>query len=398
MTNLNSATAGDAPLTGVRVLEIAHYIAGPYAAMILGDLGAEVVKIEPPGGEAGRHSPPLDPNGDSLYYASYNRNKKHLALDLRDPQCSAALEMLIRSSDAVVTNFALGVPEKLGFGYERVRELNPRCVMAQITGCGTWSAYRDYVAFDGVAQAMSGVADMTGAPDGPPNISNVLIGDHVTAMQTAMGVMAGLALRERTQQGTYVEVSMLRALSGLLGYYVPQVAVRDEDPHRVGNRSETRFMNVFPTEDGNILLNPITPQMWFSLCEIIGRPEWGTEEMVADWRIITDERLRAEIEAAIVQWLAPLPTREAEIILQAKGIACAGVRTVRQLVHEDEGQNLRLFQPVELESGGEALVMGRMFDWALPEPAGSGRISGVGADSSVLQSLPDHRVSDGGTN
>lgn len=376
-------TTNRLPLSGVRVLEVAHYIAGPYAAMILGDLGAEVVKIEPPAGEAGRHSEPLDPNGDSLYYASYNRNKAQLALDLRDPDSRSELEELIRTSDAIVTNFSLGVPEKLGFGFERVRVLNPRCVMAQITGCGSWSAYGEYVAFDGVAQAMSGLADLTGPADQPPNISGVLIGDHVTAMQTAMAVMAALHLRERTHEGTYIEVSMLRALSGLLGYYVPMVAVRDEDPHRLGNRSATRFMNVFPTRDGHILLNPITPAMWFALCDIIERPEWGTPELVAEWRIVTDEELRARIEAAIVSWLQDLPTIEAEAILQNRGVACAAIRSVRQLVQENESKNLRLFEPVELESGGHALVVGTMFDWPTTEGPPTNRIARTGADTAT---------------
>jgi len=351
-----------APLAGVRVLDFTHYIAGPYAAMILGDLGADVLKVEPPGGEPGRHSAPLSPGGVSLYFASYNRNKRNLNLDLRSPDNDAELVKLLADSDVVVTNFALGVPERLGFGFERIRALNPRCSMIQITGCGSWSAYRSYMAFDGVAQAMSGFADMTGDVGGPPTISNIFLGDHVSAMQAALAAVAALHRRTLTGVGSYVEVSMLRALSGLLGYNVALADVLGHDPRRSGNRSAVRFMNVFPTSDGNILLNPITSSMWRELCAVLEHPGWGTDEIAE--RAIEEPDLRAEIEESVTSWLATRTTLDAEASLQARGIACAGVRTVRQLIEEDEPKELRLFERIELPTGEMALVMGRLFDWA----------------------------------
>ncbi|HLN15628.1 MAG TPA: CoA transferase [Acidimicrobiales bacterium] len=373
---------GTRPLSGLRVLELAHYIAGPYAAMMLGDLGAEIVKIEPPGGEAGRNSPPYSPGGESLYYASYNRNKLHLSLDLRQPDQVEVLACLIAECDAIVTNFSQGVPEKLGFGYSQVKEVNPRCVMVHITGCGSWSAYRDYVAFDGVAQAMSGVADLTGDPEGPPTISNVLFGDHVSAVQAVTAVLAGLQLRERTGEGRYVEVSMVRALTSLLGYHVPIVDVLGTDPHREGNRSPVRFMNVFPTRDGSLLLNPITPAMWRGMCEHMGRPDWANDESLT--LVLDDADFRVEVEAAVGAWLRGLDTLDAEALLQSAGVACAGVRSVRTLVEEDRPKDLRLFRPVRFETGEDALVVGPLFEWGQTAPTSEDRISAVGSDHAYL--------------
>lgn len=371
------------PLNGIHVLEIAHYIAGPYAAMILGDLGAEVYKVEPPDGEPGRRALPWAEDGESLYYASYNRNKQHIALDLRKPESAESLRNLIRASDILITNFSLGVPEKLGFGWDQIQAINPRCTMVQISGFGSRGPFSNYVAFDGVVQAISGLADMTGAPDTAPVINNVLVADHSTAVQAALGAVAALRKRDQTGVGSFLEVSMLRSLTALFGDWIPQVTWQGLDPHRNGNRSRLRFGNLFRTGDGYLVLAPITPNMWCELCRIIGHDEWALPEIATQRTNVHDADLRAQVERAVEDWLIERTTEESERVLQAHGIACGGVRSIREIVELDRQHNLGLFATVEMASGRQARVIGPVFDWPGTDRAGSA-VTAVGADTDAV--------------
>jgi len=378
------------PLSGLNVLEIAHYIAGPYAAQILGDQGATVVKVEPPAGEPGRRALPVNPDGESLYYASYNRNKKNVSLDLRKPESRIVLDGLIKWADVVLTNYSPGVPEKLGFGWDQVHQLNPAAVMVFISGFGTYSSLSDYVAFDGIVTAMSGIADMTGDPDGPPYIGNVLLGDHTTALQAAMAATTALHLRQRTGEGSYVEVSMIRSLASLLGDHVPARATLGQEPRRRGNQSSLRFGNVFPTADGYVVISPITVTMWKTFCDVLGRPEWGTEQIVVERRHVKDKEFRAEIEQATRDWMSARTSQEALELMQGLGIPTGAVKSISQVCDDDERMDLRLFEDVELLGGGKARVLGRVFDWDGGDSEGTftNRLSGLGADgASVLEGL-----------
>lgn len=367
------------PLEGVRVLELAHYIAGPYAAMILGDQGAAVCKVEPLGGEPGRRAMPWAEDGESLYYACYNRNKTQLSMDLGRKENLFRLQELIVTSDVVVTNYSIGVPEKLGFGWEQVQAVNPRCSMVHISGFGSKGPLSRYVAFDGVVQAISGLADMTGHPECPPVINNVLVADHSTAVQAAFAAVLAIQRRDRTGTGSFVEVSMLRSLVALFGDLVPQITEQHRDPHRNGNRSRLRFGNTYPTSDGWLLIAPITPTMWCDLCRIIGHDEWALPE-IAERRVhIHDEELRARVEAAIEKWLAGRTTAAAEELLQARGIACGGVRSIRQLLEANAEEGLGLLAEVTMTSGTDVTVVGPTLNWG--GGGRTGRIGGVGADN-----------------
>jgi crotonobetainyl-CoA:carnitine CoA-transferase CaiB-like acyl-CoA transferase len=374
------------PLSGVTVLEIAHYIAGPYAAQILGDQGARVVKIEPPGGERGRRAMPYAEDGESLYYACYNRDKVHVCLDLRTAEGIEQLAALIRQADVLLTNYALGVPEKLGFGWEQVRSINPGCSMIQISGFGSNGPFTDYAAFDGVAQAVSGLADMVGSPDGPPMINNVLVADHSTAAQAAMGALLALHKRDRGGEGSYLEVSMLRSLASMFGDWIPQVTELERDPHRSGGRSRLRFGNTYPTSDGYLLLAPITADMWCDLCRLIGHEEWADPAIHTERRNVLDEGLRTAAEEAVRDWLADQTSVEAERRLQAKGIACGAMRTVREIVQLDRDHELGMLRRVRLVSGGEVSVFGSVFAWDCEEPTVVA-VTGVGTGNDVLEPL-----------
>ncbi len=182
---MTTASKTKGPLDGVHVLEIAHFIAGPHAAMILCDHGADVIKVEPPTGEHARNAVAVDQYGNSLFFACHNRGKRAVALDLGHKDAKKVLDPLLKWADVIVTNYAAGVPDRLGFGFERLQQINPKAILVHITGYGSWSDKKKYVAFDGIIQANSGVWNLNGHPDGPPLNCQVLVGDHGTAAHAA---------------------------------------------------------------------------------------------------------------------------------------------------------------------------------------------------------------------
>jgi crotonobetainyl-CoA:carnitine CoA-transferase CaiB-like acyl-CoA transferase len=197
-------------LDGVRVVELARFQAGPRAGMVLSDLGADVIKVEPPGGEETRRMPPLV-RGQSVYFSVYNRGKKSVCVDLRSAPGKAVLADLVRTSDVVLENFRPGVIADIGFGYERLRELNPGIVLVSVSGFGQTGPYRDRPAFDSLGQAMSGLMALTGKPVGQPVGTAASIVDRLTALHATIGTLAALRHRERTGEGQVVDVCLLDA-------------------------------------------------------------------------------------------------------------------------------------------------------------------------------------------
>src|SRR5918996_5716235 len=184
-------------LDGIRVLELARYQAGPRGGMILSDLGAEVIKLEKPGGEETRHSPPMV-KGQSVYFSVYNRGKKSICLDMRRPEGKQVLAALVPKADIVLENFRPGVMAARGFAYEQLRELNPGIILVSVSGFGQYGPYRDRPAFDSLGQAMGGLMALTGQPEGHPVGTASSVVDRYTALHATIGALAALRHRERT--------------------------------------------------------------------------------------------------------------------------------------------------------------------------------------------------------
>ena len=195
-------------LDGIRVLELARYQAGPRGGMILSDLGAEVIKIEKLGGEETRQSPPLV-RGQSVYFSVYNRGKKSLCLDLRNERGKEIFAALVKTADIVLQNFRPGVMDKMGFGYERLRELKPDIILGSVSGFGQYGPYRDRPAFDPLGQAMSGLMHLTGTPIGRPLGTASSIVDRYTSLHATIGMLAALHHRDRTGEGQVVDVCLM---------------------------------------------------------------------------------------------------------------------------------------------------------------------------------------------
>jgi crotonobetainyl-CoA:carnitine CoA-transferase CaiB-like acyl-CoA transferase len=351
------------PLDGIHVLEIAHFIAGPHAALILCDHGADVIKVEPPSGEHARNAAAVDQYGNSLFFACHNRGKRAVSLDLGHKQAKQVLDPLLKWADVIITNYAAGVPDRLGFGYERLQEINPRAILVHITGFGSWSDKKHYVAFDGIIQAMSGVWNLNGHPDGPPLNCQVLVGDHGTAAHAANAALCALVERGRTGKGQFIEVGMLEVLSSMLNTLVPDYEVNKEPARRYGQRPFDRFGGSFKAKDAYFTVAPATPRMWKDLCNLMGHPEWAHPSVGRRPGYIADPELRKQVDKTVEEWAARHTADEAVEIFQKLGIPSGVVRTIERILEEEGAKpNSRVLTKVRLPNNPKPVtVPGRSF-------------------------------------
>ncbi|WP_374519398.1 CaiB/BaiF CoA transferase family protein [Hydrogenophaga sp.] len=342
-------------LAGVRVLDLSRFIAGPYCAMMLADMGAEVVKVEPPGeGEYARRALP-QVAGTSLYTFIVNRNKKSLALDLRDPAAQADLRDLIAQADVLVENFRPGTMEKMGLGWEQVQALNPRLVMARISGFGQDGPLAHKQCFDGVAQAMSGLMELTGPADGPPTMIGSFMCDYTTGMYAALGVLAALNARHATGRGQLVDVSLLESATSMLMTAIPEYALSGTQMTRRGSRD--RYVapsNTFEAGDGRyVLIVAGDDNMFPRLVRAMGRPD-----LLADARFATMAARRDHveaIEAEVVNWMRQHTADELVARLEAEGVPCAKVATIAEVAQSEQLRHRGHI--VEMDMGGQAVPM-----------------------------------------
>ena len=223
------------PLDGIRVLDLSRFVAGPLCAQLLGDMGAEVIKLERPSGEDARDQGARY-KGESVYAMAYNRNKHGITLDTRHPAARDLLERLVRASDVLVENYRPGTLDEMGLGAVRLRELNPRLVTTSLSGFGQSGPLAGRALFDPIAQAMSGLMSLTGDPEGPPTLTGTYIADHLAGLYGAIGTLLALYARDRTGQGQVVDVASLDALFSCLGTRPLEIAMLGVTPQRRGSR------------------------------------------------------------------------------------------------------------------------------------------------------------------
>jgi crotonobetainyl-CoA:carnitine CoA-transferase CaiB-like acyl-CoA transferase len=262
------------PLSGIRVIDATHMLAGPYCTWLLGALGADVIKIERR--VAGDFTRIIAPFRDqkSIYFMSVNRNKRSLALDLKNPRGKQILEKLLTSADVFVENNRAGVMDRLGFGYETVAALNPRLIYASISGFGQTGPYRHKPSFDAIAQALSGMMSITGEEDGPPARVGTSIGDIGSSLFATIGVLSALQQRERTGRGTFVDVAMLDCQLALMENAIARWLNAGESPRRLGSRHPLIApFQAFRTADEPIAVCVDTNEQWQRLCTALERPD-----------------------------------------------------------------------------------------------------------------------------
>lgn len=265
-TNASAFETTARVLEGIRVLDLSRFIAGPMCAMLLGDLGADVIKVERPAGEDSRRNLPAY-KGKSISSALYNRNKRAIALDLKKDAGKAILRRLVAVSDIVVENFRPGTMAKLGLAYADMSKIRPDIVLVSISGFGQDGPHKDRVLFDCIAQARSGLMYMNGLRGDPPQLTKMMPADSLAAVYGALGAVSALLYRDRTGKGQFVDLAVFDALVSALGSPLPAYATVGVEPARLGNSDETNAPGgLFETTDGYVYLHAGTPAFWTRLC------------------------------------------------------------------------------------------------------------------------------------
>jgi CoA:oxalate CoA-transferase len=348
-------------LGDIRVLDFGHVLAGPTAAMILADLGAEVLHIEPLQGDDARQFGPFV-KGQSAYFMSINRNKKSIAIDLKMDKGKEIIEKLIADSDVLIENFRPDVMEKLGFSYERVKGINPRIIYASISGFGhdVLPDYRGKPSYDIIAQAYSGLMSITGTEDGQQVRVGSSIGDIMAGHQCAISILAALHHRKNTGEGQKIDQAMVDGLVYTLENAVVRYSVDGKSPVPIGTKhpSITPFQS-FNTSDGQIVVPVGNDRLWGSFCRAIEKPDW-----VDDDRFKTN-KLRTENRDELVSQLEPIfkmkKTGEWSDLLSASGVPNGPVNSVAQVVEDKNLKYREMIVDVDQPEVGRLTIAGSPF-------------------------------------
>ena len=338
----------------MRVLDLTRALAGPYATMLLGDLGADVVKLEEPSGDDSRGWGPPFLAGESAYFLSVNRNKRSITLDLKNDAGLAAARRLARASDVVVENFRPGTAARLGLGPAELREEDPRLIYCSISGFGQASGRAGY---DQIAQGTSGVMSLTGDPQGPPYRFGVPIGDISAGMFAAHAILAALYERERTGAGRTLEVSLEDSLIALLTYQAGRYFASGEAPLRDGNQHPIICpYGTYPTADGAINLGVGNDGHWLRFCEVTGAGDLAAEPAFAtnSGRRAHRGEVNRGVEAVLAGW------RTADILerLEAAGVPAGAVRTLDQVFEDPAIAARGMMVEVQHPVAGQITVTG----------------------------------------
>lgn len=319
------------PLAGIKILDLCRVVSGPFATMLLGDLGADVLKIEEPrqGDEARTYGPPFA-GGESAYFLSVNRNKRSCALDLKSPGGRELVLRLASTADIVIENFRPGTMERLGLGFETLRRENPRLLYCGISGFGRSGPEASRPGYDLILQGESGVMDITGEADGPPTKVGTSIADLITGLYAAQAVMAALAQRQRTGEGGRVDVSMLDAMASLLTFNAGMYFASGESPKRRGNAHPTISpYETFRASDGWFNLGVANDRFWNSFCTTLERPDLLADPRFA--RASGRAALRSELKTILEPVFVAKTRDHWTTLFGDAGIPCGAIRSVGEV-------------------------------------------------------------------
>ncbi|MGH3495463.1 MAG: CaiB/BaiF CoA transferase family protein [Sciscionella sp.] len=348
----------EGPLSGLRILDLSRILSGPFATMILADLGADVIKVENvAGGDDTRAWGPPFQGKDASYFHSVNRNKRGIAVDLKDAECLALVSRLAEEADVVVENFRPGTAARLGLGYQQVRDANPGVVYASVSGYGQTGPMRDEPGYDAIAQALSGVMSVTGEPEGPPVRFGVSPADLAAGMWAGLGILAALRHRDRTGEGQWVDVSLLDGQIAWLAYVAAGYFASGDVPRRYGSAHPTIVpYQAFPTSDGHIMVAAGNDGLWRRFAKAV-----GLGELVDDARFATNPdrvRNRAELLPLIERALAGSSAAEWSELLTEAQVPVAPINTVDQALEHPQVVARGMTTQVEHPSAGTIRMVG----------------------------------------
>jgi crotonobetainyl-CoA:carnitine CoA-transferase CaiB-like acyl-CoA transferase len=339
------------PLEGVRVLDLSRVLAGPYATMVLADLGADVIKVEhPERGDDTRHWGPPFAGGESAYFLSVNRNKRSVGADFRDEEDLERVKRLVASADVLVENLRRGALEKIGLGYEALKESNPGLVYCSITGFGP-GADRDLPGYDFLVQARGGIMGITGFPDGEPTKVGVAIADIVCGLHAATAILAALHRRGATGEGALIEVPLFETQLSWLANRAQEYLLSGEDSGRMGNAHPTIVpYQTFDASDKEIAVAAGNDAQFEKLCEAIGR-----EDLAADERYATNpDRVenRVELVGILQEEFSKRTAEEWLGSLRRAGVLCGPVNTLAEVFADEHVLSSGMLRDVDHPAAG----------------------------------------------
>lgn len=321
------------PLEGVRVLDLTRILSGPFCSMMLADLGAEVLKLEPwPDGDDSRGNPPFVKE-ESMYYVSLNRGKRSFVVNLKTTEGKDIVRKIVTQVDVLIENFKPGTMAKLGLDYEKLKPLNPKLIYCAISGFGHTGPYRDRAAYDSVIQAMGGIMSVTGQPGGQPTRVGTSIGDITAGLFAATGILGALRVVEKGGPGQFIDISMLDCQVAIVEGQIARYFGTGVVPKPVGNRHATATpFDLFRTKDGHIIVAVQKNSMWEKLCKAL-----NAEYLLEDARFATNAT-RCDHEAALKAIIEPLfmqkNTAEWLAILIEAGVACGPLNNIAEVVKD----------------------------------------------------------------
>ncbi len=323
------------PLDGLRVIDLTRVVAGPFCTMMLGDMGAEVLKIEEPqhGDDSRGWGPFID--GWSSFYLALNRSKKSVALDLKTADGANALRRLVETGDVLIENFRPGSLAELGFGYDEVAQMNPRLIYCSIAGYGQTGPSAQLPGYDAVIQGEAGIMDMTGFAGGDPTRVGVAITDYLAGLYAMQGILLAVIDRATSGRGQHVDIALFDAMLSVMRLPLSILLATGVDPTRVGNE----HLSIAPYEplrakDGLIIVAVANPRLWTRFCTAIGRPDLHDDPRFRTntKRVANRDVLKQELESIFAGWTVDELTKR----LGAENVPCGRVRSIRQAIQHPQ--------------------------------------------------------------
>ncbi|KMZ53327.1 CaiB/BaiF CoA transferase family protein [Dorea sp. D27] len=354
-------------LSGIRILDLSRVLAGPFCTMMLADLGAEVIKIEIPGkGDDSRSFGPFV-NGESGYYMNVNRNKTGITLNLKKPEGKELFLGMVEKADIVVENYRPGVMEKLGLGYEVLKERNPKIIYGAVSGFGHYGPYTQRPGYDVIGQASCGLMSVTGWPDGGPTRVGTAMADSLAGYSLAIGLLAALQYRNSTGVGQKVDIGMMDCGIASMQIIYPIYTMGGRLPERIGNRYESNYpTDTFETKDGMMVIGAANDKLWVKLCEVMGRPRLALDERY-DKNPKRVERYM-ELRPIIQKWASNYTTKDVVELLLENGVPASPINNLAQVVEDPHAQAREMFVHVQHPAAGDTVLNGSQFKMTETNP------------------------------
>ncbi|MDI9596984.1 MAG: CoA transferase [Atribacterota bacterium] len=348
-------------LADVKVLDFTQYLSGPHCTSVLCELGAEIIKVERPGtGEPERKAAPVTPKGESYQFMAYNRGKKSVTLNLKNPEGLEIAKKLVAQCDVLVENFAPGVLERLGLSYEVASEINPKIIYASISGFGQSGPRRDQVTFDVVGQAMGGLMSVTGYEGGEPLKVGVSLADYMGGYNGVIAILAALHHKAVTGEGQYIDISMQDSIWAMVfpdraDYFDTLVP-----PKRIGNRlSSSAPFGSYKAKDGYVVVCTITDGQWQNVLKAIGREDLSDDERFRS-RVLRAKNM-ADVESVMNNWLKDKTVEEALDVFKKFQVPCSPVPTFEEVANDPQILHREMIIEVEQPVSGKVKLSGSVY-------------------------------------